>query len=58
MKKLMLNLETLEVETFAVADPRHDARGTVLGADSFPTSPLECVTFTCGDSRVRPCLGD
>ncbi len=51
----MLDLETLEVETFAVADPHNDARGTVLGADSYPTSPFNCVSFTCGDSQVRPC---
>ncbi|HST59745.1 MAG TPA: hypothetical protein VLK84_13670 [Longimicrobium sp.] len=55
MRKLMLDLETLEVETFAVADPRHEARGTVLGADSYPTSPFNCVSFTCGDSQVRAC---
>ncbi len=54
----MLDVESLEVETFAVADPRRDARGTVHGADSFYTSPLECVTFTCGDSRVRPCQAE
>lgn len=57
MKKLRLEVEALQVESFEAAGPR-EPRGTVFGAESFPTSPLECVTFTCGDSQVRPCLQD
>jgi hypothetical protein len=55
MKKLMLSLETLEVESFAVNAPRGDSRGTVLAAGA-ATLPGYCITFTCGDSAIRPCL--
>lgn len=57
MRKLTLDPEALEVETFAVAEPRRDAGGTVLAAAA-RTLPGYCVTFTCGDSVVRPCLAD
>jgi len=53
MKKLTLDLETLNVESFQTADPP-PARGTVLGADG-STIPPYCFTFTCGDSQIRPC---
>ena len=54
MKKLTLNLEALEVESFRTSgdQPSH---GTVVGADG-STLPPYCVTFTCGDSQIRPCL--
>ncbi|HEX2203732.1 MAG TPA: hypothetical protein VHG91_10555 [Longimicrobium sp.] len=55
MKKLTLDVETLAVESFEAERPA-EARGTVLGADSAPTLPGYCITFTCGDSRIRPCL--
>lgn len=55
MKKLMLDLEALEVESFPTADPQ-PARGTVLAAGAVSTLPDMCITFTCGDSRIRPCL--
>ena len=55
MRKLTLDPEALKVDTFAVAEPRRDARGTVLAADA-RTLPPYCVTFTCGDSHIRPCL--
>ena len=58
MRKLTLDPEALKVDTFAVAEPRHDARGTVLAAAATPTLPPYCVTFTCGDSHIRPCLAD
>lgn len=54
MKKLALDLEALEVESFEADEP-HDARGTVLAAGTSGTLPICCVTFTCGDSQVRPC---
>lgn len=55
MKKLTLDLEALEVESFRTSDPRLP-RGTVVGADGTATLPPYCVTFTCGDSQLRPCL--
>lgn len=55
MKKLALDVEALQVESFQPADARQP-RGTVVGADA-RTLPPYCITFTCGDSHVRPCLG-
>jgi hypothetical protein len=55
MKKLTLDLETLEVETFEPAKPHLGSRGTVVAADG-ATLPGYCISFTCGDSVVRPCL--
>ena len=57
MKKLTLDVETLEVESFEASAAR-EPRGTVLGAQSVPTLPGYCISFTCGDSRIRPCLGE
>ncbi|HEX6747632.1 MAG TPA: hypothetical protein VF092_10115 [Longimicrobium sp.] len=56
MKKVTLNLETLNVQTFAPIDPQRENRGTVLGAEGAMTLPEYCITFTCGDSRIRPCF--
>ncbi len=53
MKKLTLNLDALEVQSFRPAEQRL-ARGTVIGAE-FMTSPADCVTVACGNSEVRPC---
>ncbi len=50
MKKLTLNLEALEVETFAVAETHGS------GAEAFLTSPDNCMTVSCGDSVVRACM--
>jgi hypothetical protein len=55
MTKLMLDLDRLEVESFHTAGPQ-PARGTVLAADG-STLPDMCITFTCGDSHIRACLG-
>ena len=55
MRKLTLDVETLEVESFRT-DARQPSRGTVLGADGAMTVAPYCVTFTCGDSQIRPCL--
>lgn len=56
MKKLALDLDALEVESFRTDDPR-SWRGTVIGADGASLPPY-CVTFTCGDSVVLPCQAD
>ncbi|HEU0300261.1 MAG TPA: hypothetical protein VFR37_12420 [Longimicrobium sp.] len=55
MKKLTLDLEALDVESFAPADASAP-RGTVVGAAM--TVPPYCFTFTCGDSQIRPCRAD
>jgi len=54
MKKLTLNLDALKVEQFEVSE-RQYARGTVVGAEAFLTSPDNCVTVTCGDSVHQSC---
>lgn len=54
MKKLTLDPEALQVESFQPANARQP-RGTVLGANAM-TLPPYCITFTCGDSHIRPCL--
>lgn len=54
MKKLMLDVEALQVESFPTADAS-EARGTVQGMDGAATVPPYCMTFTCGDSMIRPC---
>ena len=53
MKKLTLDLEALDVDSFEPADSRQMA---VAGAEEGMTVPPYCFTFTCGDSRIRPCL--
>jgi hypothetical protein len=55
MKKLTLDLETLDVQSFEPVDARQQARGTVLAAEATNTSPECCVSFGCGDSINRPC---
>lgn len=55
MKKLILDLDALAVETFEAADARSGTRGTVAGAERFFTGPDNCVTITCGDSEIRAC---
>lgn len=55
MKKRVLDVEALRVETFAVTDTHGDARGTVFAAGTASLPPY-CISFTCGDSQVRPCL--
>jgi hypothetical protein len=54
MKKLMLDMEALQVESFRTDDGQ-PARGTVLGAAG-STLPGYCISFTCGDSQIRPCM--
>jgi hypothetical protein len=55
MKKLTLDLDSLEVESFQTHEAQR-SRGTVLGAEAFLTGPANCVTVSCGDSKHRPCL--
>jgi hypothetical protein len=55
MKKLILDLDALQVEAFEVTAERGDSRGTVLGAEAFFTGPQNCVTISCGDSEIRAC---
>ena len=65
MKKLMLTLEALEVETFELVEVHESSRGTVRGAESeteasFPDCPTgslscDCVTGFCA-SRIRACF--
>ena len=56
MKKLNLDLDALDVETFEPVDSRQRDRGTVIGAEGAMTLPEYCITFTCGDSHIRACL--
>ena len=56
MEKLTLDLEALGVESFEPSDAGRQPRGTVAGAEGVMTVPPYCFTFTCGDSRIRPCL--
>lgn len=58
MKKLKLDAEALQVDTFEVPTPRGGARGTIVAAEAGMTLPPYCMTFTCGDSHIRPCLAD
>ncbi|HWK88664.1 MAG TPA: hypothetical protein VNP72_01665 [Longimicrobium sp.] len=56
MKKLTLDLDALQVESFAATDARQAPPGTVFAAeDNMRTLPGYCITFTCGDSHIRPC---
>ena len=56
MRKLTLNLESLEVESFQPAEQRQ-ARGTVIGAEMM-TRPGNCITVSCGNSEQQPCRWD
>ena len=55
MKKLTLNLETLDVQSFEPVDAPRQTRGTVLGAEPTYTQPACCYTFGCGDSINQAC---
>jgi hypothetical protein len=55
MKKLMLDLDALQVESFQPAEAQR-LRGTVMGAEGAASLPEYCITFTCGDSHIRACL--
>ena len=52
MKKLMLELEALAVETFEVAAPREPARGTVKGAEAGTMLLSECLSCA-GSGPIR-----
>lgn len=54
MKKLMLEVEALKVETFEVSERREPARGTVKGA--MGTLMLSQCASGCMVSGIRPCF--
>ena len=56
MRKLTLNLDSLEVTTFQPAE-RQASQGTVIGAEMM-TRPGDCVTVSCGNSEQQPCRWD
>jgi hypothetical protein len=58
MKKLTLDLDALDVQSFEPVDSRRQAHGSVVGAEGAMTLPEYCITFTCGDSHIRACLAD
>jgi len=55
VKKLTLNLETLDVQSFEPVDAPRQAGGTVFGAEPTYTQPECCYTFGCGDSVRQAC---
>jgi hypothetical protein len=55
MKKLRLNLETLDVQSFEPVDARQQTRGAAFGAEPTYTRPDCCYTFGCGDSIRQAC---
>ena len=54
MKKLMLELEALAVESFDVVAPREPARGTVKGAEAGTMFFSDCLS--CAGSGIRNCF--
>ena len=54
MKKLMLDVESLAVETFEVAEPHIPTRGTVKGADAGTMFFSDCLS--CAGSGIRNCF--
>ncbi|HEX8904339.1 MAG TPA: hypothetical protein VF771_05825 [Longimicrobiaceae bacterium] len=55
MKKLTLDLETLDVQSFEPVDERERTEGTVYAASPTDTTPECCYTFGCGDSIHQAC---
>ena len=55
MKKLTLDLETLDVQSFEPVNAPRKTRGTVFGAEPTYTQPECCYTFGCGDSVHQAC---
>lgn len=56
MKKLLLNVEALEVETFEVDEARARGRGTVKGAEAAAATLLLSGCGSCMNSGPRPCF--
>ena len=52
MKKLTLDLDSLNVQSFESVDARQQ---NVLGAAPTDTTPECCYTFGCGDSIHQAC---
>lgn len=55
MKKLMLDVESLSVETFEVADVSESEGGTVKGAQMATLMLSGCIS-ACMPSGPKPCL--
>lgn len=55
MKKLMLNIESLSVETFEVVDLPETLRGTVEGAQAGTLLLSGCLSG-CMPSGIKHCL--
>jgi hypothetical protein len=56
MKKMLLNLEALKVETFEVADTLASRRGTVNGAEAALATLVLSGCGSCMNSGPRPCF--
>lgn len=54
MKKLMLDPETIAVESFAPAVNAVPVRGTVAGADATGNSTCPRTSYTCGANPFAP----
>jgi hypothetical protein len=54
MKKLMLDVESLSVETFEVVKPFERPRGTVRGAEAGTMMFSDCLS--CAGSGIRNCI--
>ena len=55
MKKLTLDLEKLNVQSFEAADAPRRTREIGFGAEPTYTTPECCYTFGCGDSIHQAC---
>ena len=54
MKKLMLDVESLSVETFEVVESLERPRGTVKGAEAGTMFFSDCLS--CAGSGIRHCF--
>jgi uncharacterized protein (UPF0179 family) len=54
MRKLMLKLEALEVETFEVVEMHESSRGTVKGAES-ESEGVSCPEINCPQASFPAC---
>ncbi|HEX8904340.1 MAG TPA: hypothetical protein VF771_05830 [Longimicrobiaceae bacterium] len=55
MKKLTLDLESLDVQSFEAVDEQQENGGTVFARSHTDTGPECCYTFGCGDSINVSC---
>jgi hypothetical protein len=56
MKKLSLDLDALQVESFDASPPPAERRGTVRGNDSCPVLLTTEAVDDCGPVSGRPCV--